>query len=125
MRSLDDHGKLGAAVIPFYLPIFVASAVVVLRHGFGRNTGWVYLFVFSISESSSRLSGQIFNFAGTVRILGGALLVAAELVQPVNINLYIAASVLQAAGLSPLLLATLGFVRTVYVYELIFCTDHC
>lgn len=49
MPSLDDHGKLGAAVIPFYVPILVASAVVVFRHGFGRNTGWIYLLLFSIS----------------------------------------------------------------------------
>ncbi|KAF7982887.1 hypothetical protein HWV62_25134 [Athelia sp. TMB] len=48
-----------------------------------------------------------------VRILGGALLVAAQLVRPLNLGLYIAASILQLAGLSPLLLATLGFVRTV------------
>lgn len=40
---------------------------------------------------------------------------AAQLVRPVNENLYIAASILELAGLSPLLLATLGFVRTVYV----------
>lgn len=49
--SLDDHGKLGAAVIPFYLPFLVLSFILSWRHGFGRNTGWVYLLVFSISES--------------------------------------------------------------------------
>ena len=50
MPSLDDHGKLGAALIPFYVPILIASAIVVFRHGFGRNDGWVYLLIFSIGD---------------------------------------------------------------------------
>lgn len=96
MPSLDDHGKLGAAIIPFYMPFLILSFILALRHGFGRNTGWVYLFVLSL-----------------MRVLGGALLIAAELVRPINAKLYIAASILEFAGLSPLLLATLGFVRTI------------
>jgi len=40
-------------------------------------------------------------------------MVAAELVQPVNKTLYIIAFILESAGLSPLLLATLGFLRTI------------
>jgi hypothetical protein len=43
------------------------------------------------------------------------LQVAAQLVRPVNTNLYLVAAILEAAGLSPLLLATLGFVQIVYV----------
>jgi hypothetical protein len=50
-----------------------------------------------------------------VRILGGVLQIAAQMVRPINSNLYISAAILEAAGLSPLLLATLGFVQTVYV----------
>ncbi|KIM84628.1 hypothetical protein PILCRDRAFT_818206 [Piloderma croceum F 1598] len=96
MPSLNDHGKLGAATIPFYVPILIISFVLVLRHGFTRDSGWIFVFIFSI-----------------VRILGGALLIAAQLVRPGNTNLYVAASILEAAGLSPLLLATLGFLRTV------------
>ena len=46
------------------------------------------------------------------------MMVAAELIQPVNITLYIIAFILEAAGLSPLLMATLGFLRTVYVKSL-------
>lgn len=46
-------------------------------------------------------------------MLGGILLVAAQLVRPVNTSLYTGASTLEAVGLSPLLLATLGFLRTV------------
>jgi len=40
-------------------------------------------------------------------------MIAAELIRPVNTTLYIIAFILEAAGLSPLLLATLGFLRTV------------
>jgi hypothetical protein len=43
------------------------------------------------------------------------LQIASQLVRPININLYIAAAILNAAGLSPLLLGTLGFVQTVCV----------
>jgi len=39
-------------------------------------------------------------------------MMAAELIQPVNTTLYVIAFILEAAGLSPLLLATLGFLRT-------------
>jgi hypothetical protein len=58
--------------------------------------------------------------------LGGALLIAAQLVRPINTNLYIAASILEAAGFSPLLLGTLGFLRTMYVdnnLNIFFVTD--
>jgi hypothetical protein len=52
MPSLDDHGKLGAATIPFYVPILVISFILILRHsGFMRDAGWIFLFIFSISES--------------------------------------------------------------------------
>ncbi|KAF7971828.1 hypothetical protein HWV62_19835 [Athelia sp. TMB] len=96
MPSLDDHGKLGAAIIPFYTPFLILSFILALRHGFGRNTGWIYLFILAL-----------------MRVLGGALLIASELVRPINVSLYIAAAILEFAGLSPLLLATLGFVRSI------------
>jgi hypothetical protein len=51
----------------------------------------------------------------TVRIAGGALLVAAEMIQPSNIDLFISAYILQAAGLGMLLLATIGFLGLAYV----------
>lgn len=46
--------------------------------------------------------------------------------RPINTNLYIAASILEAAGFSPLLLGTLGFLRTMYVdnnLNIFFVTD--
>ena len=47
----------------------------------------------------------------SVRIVGGALLVAAELVVPVVTGLYIGGYALEASGLSPLLLSTLGLLE--------------
>jgi hypothetical protein len=49
------------------------------------------------------------------RIIGGALMIAAELTRPVNSTLYIIAFILEAAGISPLLMATLSFLHIVYV----------
>lgn len=48
------------------------------------------------------------------RVIGGAMMIAAELTRPVNFNLYIGAFILEAAGLSPLLLATSVFLGIVY-----------
>lgn len=42
---------------------------------------------------------------------------AAQLVTPVNTTLYEVAYILESVGLSPLLLATLGFLRTMYVFS--------
>jgi hypothetical protein len=50
--------------------------------------------------------------------VGGALYIAAELVTPPKPALFTAAYVLESAGLSPLLLATLGFLGLVYVHSL-------
>jgi hypothetical protein len=52
MPSLDDHGKRGAATIPFYVPILVISFVLVLRHGFTRDSGWIFILIFSIGKFS-------------------------------------------------------------------------
>lgn len=56
----------------------------------------------------------------TVRIAGGALLVAGELVQPSKVDLFIASYVLQAAGLGVLLMSTIGFLGLAYVSSSIY-----
>lgn len=47
----------------------------------------------------------------TVRIVGGALLVAAEEIRPAVTGLYIGGYSLEASGLSPLLLCTLALLH--------------
>ena len=59
MPSLDDHGKLGAATIPFYVPILIISFVLILRHGFTRDSGWIFIFIFSIGEFYFEAISQI------------------------------------------------------------------
>jgi len=94
--GLDQRGDISIAVIVFYVPILVVSFLLTLRHGFGRQAGWIFLLTFSI-----------------IRIVGGALHIAAELKRPVEIGLYIAAFSLESAGIAPLLLCTTSFLGVI------------
>ena len=121
MPSLDDHGILASVTIPFYIPILAISLMLVIRHGFRRESGWIYVFIFSLGEFEIKLKLNNINNIDTqfvdllARLLGAILQVSAQLVRPINTNLYLSAAILEAAGLSPLLLTTLGLVKTVYV----------
>lgn len=53
MPTLDNFGKLGAATIVFYVPILCVSAVLVFRHGFKRDAGWIFLLFLSTGKSFS------------------------------------------------------------------------
>ncbi|KAF8898493.1 hypothetical protein BD779DRAFT_1484235, partial [Infundibulicybe gibba] len=68
----------------------------VLIHEYGRrrDAGWIFLFMFSL-----------------VRITDGALIVAGELT--LKADLFLAAYILHAAGLAPLMMSTLGFLGLV------------
>ncbi|KAF8221768.1 hypothetical protein L208DRAFT_1446915 [Tricholoma matsutake] len=92
MPSLDVRGQIAAAQIAFYVPITACTLALIYRYAFRHDAGWLFLCIFSL-----------------IRITGGALLVAAELVVPSKIDLFIAAYVLQPAGLPVLMLATIGF----------------
>jgi len=96
MPKLDTRGDIAAATIAFYVPVAAVALALTIRYGFRRDAGWIFLFIFSL-----------------VRIAGGAVLVAAELVTPQNNSLFSAAYILQAAGLSPLILSTIGFIGLV------------
>jgi len=63
---------------------------------------WVQTSIFDIIRSQF-----------SVRIIGGALLVAAELIVPAVTGLYIGGYALEASGLSPLLLSTLGLIEII------------
>ncbi|KAG2045336.1 hypothetical protein BDR03DRAFT_848884 [Suillus americanus] len=93
--ALDSHGVLAAVTIAMYVPFLLISIKIVSKYGIARGDGWILLLVFCI-----------------IRVLGGALLVAAEEVTPVNTSLYIGGYALEASGLSPLLLCTLGLFQT-------------
>ncbi|TFK36789.1 hypothetical protein BDQ12DRAFT_633010 [Crucibulum laeve] len=91
MPALDVRGKIAAAQIAFYVPVAVLTILLVFRYAFRRDAGWFFLLIFAL-----------------VRITGGALLVAAEM-QPSNIDLFIAAYIIQFAGLALLMMSTIGF----------------
>ncbi|KAG2370336.1 hypothetical protein BDR07DRAFT_1476331 [Suillus spraguei] len=95
--ALDTQGILAAVTIAMYVPFLLVSIKVVSKYGISRGNGWILLLIFCI-----------------IRVLGGSLLVAAEEVTPANISLYIGGYALEASGLSPLLLCTLGLLHSIF-----------
>ncbi|OCH92728.1 hypothetical protein OBBRIDRAFT_750980 [Obba rivulosa] len=95
MVHLDARGDISVAEIIIYIPILIMSGILVLRHGFARRAGWIFLLILSI-----------------VRIAGGITHIALEQ-NPTNSTLQIVVGILESAGVSPLLLATLGFLNIV------------
>ncbi|KAH0838637.1 hypothetical protein J3R83DRAFT_6960 [Lanmaoa asiatica] len=93
--SLNTQGIISAVTIAIYVPIFLLAFRIAYRYGVGER-GWLLLVIFSL-----------------IRIVGGALLVAAELTVPVVTGLYIGGYALEASGLSPLLLSTLGLLEII------------
>jgi hypothetical protein len=81
--------------LAYYSFALVGSIIVSWRHGFGKNSGWIYLAIFStirIINSSAQIATISFSSptAETVALITGLL------------------------GLSPLLLASLGLLSRVY-----------
>jgi hypothetical protein len=96
ITMLDQHGDLAIAILVFYVLGLPIAIYVCVRHGFGRQLGWLYLIFLPVS-----------------RILGAAFELAAENTTPTNISLYIAAAILNAIGLVPLLLCLMGLLKRV------------
>ncbi|KAI9869127.1 MAG: hypothetical protein M1813_002951 [Trichoglossum hirsutum] len=93
---LDNHGKVAAAVIAFYVPTLVITGFLTFRHGFRKDLGWLYLSLFSIA-----------------RIIYGILEIVLDERKRPSVGLIIAISILASVGLTFLLLATMGFLKTV------------
>lgn len=91
-NMLGDRGALAVVTLIFFVLAFVAALFVCLKHGFGRNGGWVFLMIFSII----RVAGSI------------AELVA---VNDPSISSITAAAVLASSGFSTLLMAQIGFLQ--------------
>lgn len=94
--ALTELNQVSIAEIVIYSFALVIGVVLSLRHGFGRNAGWLYLILFSI-----------------IRILGAAFNLA-TINDPSNINLYIGEAILQNIGISPLVLVLLALVGRVH-----------
>jgi hypothetical protein len=95
-----EHTAIAELVV--YIPVALVSIFVVLRHGFHRQLGWIYLAI----------------FAG-IRI-GGAVMEILSHNNPSNSNDREWALILQSVGLSPLLLSSLGLLKRVYVSQFSF-----
>ncbi|XRM42652.1 hypothetical protein ABZX51_005861 [Aspergillus tubingensis] len=95
MTVVTEKGVAIAELI-VYIPISLVTLFVVLRHGFHRQLGWIYLFIFS-----------------GVRIAGAVMEVLSDL-HPDNTSDVEWAIILQSVGLSPLLLSSLGLLKRVF-----------
>jgi len=93
--GLSPRTGISIFEIIFYIPVTIIGIILVLRHGFKRDLGWIFLAIF-----------------GTIRILGSTLFIVASQ-SPSNTSLLVAALVFQAVGLSPLFFATSGFLGVV------------
>ncbi|TCD68821.1 hypothetical protein EIP91_009688 [Steccherinum ochraceum] len=94
--GLDQRGRIAVAQLVIYIPFLAVSTLLVVRHGFNRRAGWLLLLITSI-----------------IRIVGSAIHIAEEQRSTPSIGLIATYTTLEAAGLSPLLIATLGFLSTV------------
>lgn len=57
--GLDSRGIVSVVQIIVYVPLLALAAILVLRHGFSRESGWIFLAIFSLS--TSRLPGFIYS----------------------------------------------------------------
>jgi len=82
-----------------YIPIFLLTAVIIFRHGFQKQLGWIYLTIFCII----RVAGAIFEIKREHA--------------PTNKTDIEWSEILQSVGLSPLLLASMGLLKRVSVTQ--------
>ena len=48
--GLDQRGGIAVGEVIFYIPVLIVSFILVLRHGFRRQAGWIFLFLLSNGE---------------------------------------------------------------------------
>lgn len=116
--GLDTRGYISIGEAIIYVPVFCLALFLALRHGFKRESGWIYLVIFAVSKCYllefivALQSLSIIWFL--VRAVGSGMYVAAELIKPENQTIFTTAVIMESIGLSPLLLATLGFLGLMY-----------
>lgn len=86
---------IAIAELCVYIPIFILTVVVMIRHGFQRQLGWIYLAIFCII----RLAGAGFKIESVHH--------------PTNKTDIEWSAILQSVGLSPLLMASMGLLKRV------------
>ncbi|EMC95894.1 hypothetical protein BAUCODRAFT_24881 [Baudoinia panamericana UAMH 10762] len=93
---LAPTGDLAAVEIAFFSLAFTVSLFVVIRHGFRRELGWIYLLILSL-----------------LRLIGGSVTLYMQVNHDYNKSLITTATITSAVGTSPLLLATMGFLQRI------------
>ncbi|EKM60756.1 uncharacterized protein PHACADRAFT_246870 [Phanerochaete carnosa HHB-10118-sp] len=95
MTHLDSRSIVSAIEIVVYIPLAALSVCLLVKYGFKRE-GWLYLLILSI-----------------IRIAGGIThIIAQEQANP-STTLETVVTILETSGVSPLLIATVGFLTTV------------
>ncbi|KGO47293.1 hypothetical protein PEX1_027560 [Penicillium expansum] len=89
-----EHIAIAELII--YIPTALVTILVVLRHGFHKQLGWIYLCIFS-----------------AIRV-GGAVMETLSTRNANNSTYKEWAIIIQSVGLSPLLLSTLGLLKRVF-----------
>ncbi|KAI0666315.1 hypothetical protein C8Q78DRAFT_1060763 [Trametes maxima] len=98
--ALDARGIISIVVIVIYIPILIVGALLSFRHGFTREAGWIFLVILSL-----------------IRLIGAITHILSE-ENPTNTTYTVIYGIMESAGTSPLLVATLGFLRTTTQYGL-------
>ncbi|PYI33324.1 hypothetical protein BP00DRAFT_326523, partial [Aspergillus indologenus CBS 114.80] len=89
-----EHVAIAELIV--YIPIALLAIFVVIRHGFYKQLGWIYLCIFS-----------------GIRVAGATMEIR-SVRDPDNTDNKEWATILQSVGLSPLLLSTLGLLKRVF-----------
>lgn len=96
---LSNRESLAIAELVIYTPLLLITILVLVRQGHHKNLGWIYLF----------------SFVAT-RITGAAVAIASAK-QPTNDELDLWIGILDMAGLGPLLMAGLGLLKRMWVFD--------
>lgn len=89
--TVDYRDGVSILQLIIYLPYLFASIYVCYRHGFMKNSGWIYLVIFC-----------------TIRIVGSCAQLAT--INSTSTTPYTIAAITSAIGISPLLLSSLGLI---------------
>ncbi|RFU27611.1 hypothetical protein B7463_g8732, partial [Scytalidium lignicola] len=93
--AADARAASSIVELGVFLPTLFLSIWISIRHGFGLNSGWIYLVILSL-----------------IRIVDSACQLATNK-YPTSIGLHVTVSILNSVGLSPLLLTASGLLSRV------------
>jgi hypothetical protein len=85
----NARGGVSVLDLIIYIPSLILALTICVRHGFGRNSGWIYLAIFAL-----------------IRTIGAILQLATY--SSSSSELYKWTAIIDSIAISPLLLATLG-----------------